>query len=176
MRERIDWRTAAALWPALVADPAALARPAILRFAGDGFMDQLQALLADRPGRLGELLVRNETWRDPQAGAATGTGEAGAVRLYQPTHGRFYLVAASLVCGRYGLPDKTVDAAREETVAFVLRRLGAAGVEYAWVPDGTGGGTWRPVTAVELAAGEERLPLVAMSHPEGPGRRRWLGS
>jgi hypothetical protein len=174
MRERIDWRTAAALWPAMLTEPAALARPAILRFAGDDFMDQLQALLADRPGRLEELLVQNETWRQPQAGPAPQTGGGGAVRLYQPAHGRFYLVAASLVCGRYGLPDKTVDAARDETVSFVLRRLDAPGNEYAWVPDGAGAGTWRPVTAVELAPGEERLPLVAMWHPEPPGRRRRL--
>jgi hypothetical protein len=173
MRERIDWRTAAALWPAVVADPAALARPAILRFAGDDFMEQLQALLGDRPGRIGELLVRNETWRQPQAGPASGT-DGGTVRLYQPAHGRFYLVAASLVCGRYGLPDKTVDAAKEETVSFVLRRLGAGGVEHAWVPDGTGGGAWRLATAVEPAAGEERLPLVATWHAEGPERRRRL--
>jgi hypothetical protein len=40
--------------------------PTILRFATDDFMEQLIALLANDPGRLGEYIARHETWRSPQ--------------------------------------------------------------------------------------------------------------
>lgn len=40
-------------------------RPAILRFAHDAFMDELLALLAYRPERLGEWVARAETWQRP---------------------------------------------------------------------------------------------------------------
>ena len=41
-------------------------RPAILRFATDDFMEQLLAVLAADPRRLGEFIARPETWRGPQ--------------------------------------------------------------------------------------------------------------
>lgn len=41
-------------------------RPAILRFATDDFMDQLLAVLATEPRRLGEFIARPETWRGQQ--------------------------------------------------------------------------------------------------------------
>ena len=59
---------------------------------------------------------------------ATGRGrpDAHAAKLYQPAHGRFYLVAASLVCRLPGLPDHVVDPRTGEKVGFVLRKLGRA--------------------------------------------------
>lgn len=39
------------------------ARPSILRFASDDFMDQLLAMLAADPRQIGSLLARPETWR-----------------------------------------------------------------------------------------------------------------
>jgi hypothetical protein len=44
------------------------------------------------------------------------------LKLYQPAHQRFYMIASCLVCGRAGLPDKTLDKGREERATFVLRR------------------------------------------------------
>src|SRR5436305_954482 len=32
----------------------------------------------------------------------------GEIKLYQPMHGRYYLVTGSLVCAQLGLPDHTV--------------------------------------------------------------------
>ena len=67
-----------------------------------------------------------------------------ARKLYQPAHGRFYLVATSLVCRLPGLPDHVVDTAKGERAAFVLRRLGADGTEEAG---------YRPATRPERSAG-----------------------
>jgi len=44
---------------------AAIARPAILRFASDSFMDELNTLLANEPSRVAELLAVPEEWRAP---------------------------------------------------------------------------------------------------------------
>src|SRR5687768_10180194 len=41
------------------------ARPAILRFASDEFMEQLLAMLAADPRQLGRVIARPETWRTP---------------------------------------------------------------------------------------------------------------
>lgn len=41
------------------------ARPAILRFDSDDFMERLLAALAQSPRRIGELVARPETWRTP---------------------------------------------------------------------------------------------------------------
>jgi len=43
------------------------ARPAILRFANDEFMEQIIAMLADNPRQLGDLVAAPETWRLPGA-------------------------------------------------------------------------------------------------------------
>lgn len=43
------------------------ARPAILRFDSDDFMERLLGLLERSPQRLGELVARPETWRTPLA-------------------------------------------------------------------------------------------------------------
>src|SRR5205085_12050380 len=48
---------------------------------------------------------------------------ASQLKLYQPAHQRFYLIVACCVCRIAGLPDKTIDAGREERATFVLRRL-----------------------------------------------------
>lgn len=41
------------------------ARPALFRFASDEFMQQVIAMLAEDPRRLGDSLARPETWRNP---------------------------------------------------------------------------------------------------------------
>ncbi|HEX2078388.1 MAG TPA: hypothetical protein VHG08_11785, partial [Longimicrobium sp.] len=69
----VVWQTPQPLWarfgataPAAAAAPDQ-ARPAILRFASDDFMDQLFATLARDPSRLDALIARPETWRAPAA-------------------------------------------------------------------------------------------------------------
>lgn len=61
--------------------------------------------------------------------AGVGVGaQAKTLKLYQPAHQRYYLVAAGLVCARAGLPDRAVNAGRGERASFVVRRLLPAAV------------------------------------------------
>ncbi len=181
MQDRAIWKTAPPLWRDGLAGTIELDRPAILRFDTDDFMTRLQTDLDLGDERnVGGYVVRPETWRDPVVGLSVPpTGEVP--RLYQPTHGRFYLVTGGLVCERYGLPDKVVHPNCGESVFAVLRRLepvGAAPVdpsdratyrEFGWVPAGPGG-SWAGV-ADGLVSGEERLPLFPMTYLDGHRRR-----
>ena len=227
----IGWVAPAPLWSrfgdlAQAVNRERFARPAILRFAHDAFMDELLALLAYHPEHLDEWLARYETWERPMRrpptadkldlpepvsrlntrltrertarAQANGTALARApaeldagppqLKLYQPVHQRYYLVTASLVCRRPGLPDRRVDPARQEQLRFVLRRLlpeaeasGAAATdprlwkEHAFVPQGNAA-EWHPVGEhpERLAAGEERLPMFALGMEPTDGKRRQL--
>jgi hypothetical protein len=101
------------------------------------------------------------------------------LKLYQPAHQRYYLVAANLVCARPGLPDRALATGGSEQVGFVLRRLlppaaGAAPVEHAFVKDASGA-RWQPVGAGDtLVAGEELLPLFSMGFTADNGQPRRL--
>lgn len=143
-------------------------RPRILRFASDRFMDDLTAVLSDDPSRLSDLEVGRETWRGPIE------SETGAPpKLFQPVHGRFYLLTASLVCRRLGFPDRFVDSRRGESVSMVLRRV-VDGAEQAWVVDGDRG-SWSPVSDASnprsLEPNEERLPAFRLGFEHELNRR-----
>jgi hypothetical protein len=200
----IAWHTPRPLWRNALedgADRTRFHRPEVLRFATDTFMEDLQSLLETDQTRVADLVVRTESWRDPATGwrpLATHEPQA-VVKLYQPAHQRFYLVTASLVCQVRGLPDKSVDAAREETTSFVIRRIpinaqgqllqaGTVGYfEYGWFGPEEG---WRKlddpdrVDLIENIGGdgassvihrEERLPLFKMGiTEERKGDRRRL--
>ena len=227
-RHDIGWVAPAPLWGrfgdfAQAGNRERFARPAILRFAHDAFMDELFALLAYHPEHLDEWLARHETWERPMRAPPTAAklsvpepasrlrarlthertaAEAPVVRapvpfvdelpqlkLYQPVHNRYYLVTASLVCRRPGLPDRRVDPGRQEQVRFVLRRLlpaadaaGAAATdprlwrEHAFVQIGNAA-EWRPVgaSADRLLAGEERLPMFGFGIERDAPRRQLVG-
>lgn len=112
------------------------------------------------------------------------------LKLYQPAHQRYYLVAASLVCGQYGFPDHHIDLGRQEAAGYVIRRVVYAHPskedetpydpddpdweEYAFVaaPDGF---VWKAVPFGKrdaLTEGEERTRLFNMNFNEANGRRR----
>jgi hypothetical protein len=108
------------------------------------------------------------------------------LKLYQPAHQRYYLIAASLVCQLPGLPDRGVDPGKQERATFVIRRLIAkSGVkrptadpssadEYAYITDASGTG-WRklaPAAVAALAAGEEQLPLFKSQYDGDDGKKR----
>lgn len=167
------------LWDDLAGAPARFRAPALLRFAGDDFIDQYQGVLDTAPKGLRGFVARPETWRDPAAGL-DAPASTGPLRLYQPVHGRFYLVATSLACRVPGLPEHTVDAARGETVAFVLRRIttvvDAKGREtetgeWAWVKRADGSEGWTRATAAALAADEEQVPMFASTFAGTGGLR-----
>jgi len=106
------------------------------------------------------------------------------LKLYQPAHQRYYVVAGTLACAIPGLPDRRLDGGHEQ-VGFVIRRMLPAAktadehaprVEYAFVKDGDGA-RWQRISdegPAGLAPGEERLPLFPLAHEESNGIRRTM--
>jgi hypothetical protein len=185
-RDRVRWLTAAPLWTRAAGGPAAgqrLGEPAILRFRGDDFMDQAQAVLAGRPEDLGRHVARQESWRSERAGWEATRGN-DPLTLYQPIHNRFYLAAATLVCQRPGLPDRALRRVAGDTVSLLMRRLvpragqsfdagdPARHHEQAWIGDRQGG-AWVTLDSPTLpATGEERLPMFPLPYAEADRNRR----
>ena len=68
VRDQIQWTAPAPLWANaadatdMIARRVKLQRPAILRFATDGFMDEFMAMLENDPIRLPELVAGPEAW------------------------------------------------------------------------------------------------------------------
>ena len=108
------------------------------------------------------------------------------LKLYQPAHQRFYLVAACLVCGVLGLPDRVINAGAQERVSFVVRRLlppdsassttfdPATWEEYAMVGAGRTPAWQKVGAAAGVVDGEEKLPLFPLTYQESDGRKRRL--
>lgn len=192
MRHDLEWLAPAPLWQPALDEGSGRGRfrqPAVLRFDSDGFMDELQGLLADDPETLRDRVAKPETWERPASGwAEAGDPSLGRpLKLFQPTHGRFYLAAAELVCRRAGLPQRKVDAAGGERASLLLRRLvpragavfdpddPATYTEHAWIGDRSAG-RWQGLEAPAGAPpeGEERLAMFPLpfTHEERP-RRLW---
>lgn len=115
------------------------------------------------------------------------------LKLYQPAHQRYYIVASSLVCGRAGLPDRAINAGKQERVSYVVRRMFPPGrldintplpafdpgtwEEYAFLST-PAGNRWQripkqtQVNAGVLIEGEDQLPLFAMNFADDDGRHR----
>jgi hypothetical protein len=158
----LTWVAAAPLWKGVVQDRSLMRRPALLRFTSDAFMEELFTVLASKTP---EDLAKSVT--PPEPGGAT-------LKLYQPVHGQFHLVAASLVCQRPGLPDHPIDTTREEKASFVLRRV-VGDDELAWIPpiDSSHPGSWQVVAHKDaITDKEELLALFPATFLEGDRRRR----
>ena len=179
----VQWVTASPLWPGIVlpgstnvADPR-MRKPALLRFASDSFMDDLAGLLEADPARVAQLEAQPESFRLPPPGEKMEDWEPklDRLKLYQPAHGHFYLVAATLACRLPGLPEHPADPARGETVSFVLRRVEQK-TEWAWTGDvATGDRGWTAVSEGEersVATGEDLLPLFPVNYEHRDRRRR----
>jgi hypothetical protein len=206
VRHPIAWQAPRPLWRG--AHPFAQA-PQLLRFASDDFMDQLIATLAEEPARLSDRIARFETWRDPPQPvdksdpilrvalpspmkdakrrrllrapvSAPPAPGARRLKLYQPAHQRYYVVAGSLACAIPGLPERTL-AGAQETVHLVVRRLMPATVtvtgprtEYAYVKQGDEAQWQKLAGGTDLAPGEELLPLFPLQHRDEEGRSHTL--
>ncbi len=156
-RESFDWLKPSPLWEAGLASARQpdFFQPQLLQFNDDNFIGAFRkALAANDPDKLRAALV--------PAGA-----QGSAPKLFQPAHGCFYLVTATLSCRVPGLPERTVRFADHESAFFVLRKF-VAGVEYAWVVDGTDK-RWQPMTGRTrtVAPMEERLPLFRVVGADG---------
>lgn len=163
----VQWMSPTPFWTDALSHGESTQKPALLRFTSDRFMDELLAQLASDPTALLERKARAESYQEAPLGAGNAwtSPSPSLMKLYQPAHGHFYLVAASLVCRKPGLPDHSVNIAEAEKVSFVLRRLhtdskSGAVTEYGWTTDGTG---WQVVSdPLSLLEVEERLPLFPM--------------
>ncbi len=158
MGEIFDWLQPSPLWqsgPARARQPGFF-RPQILEFRDDNFIDAAMTAAAARD---------TASFR---AAAAAQDGSA-PLKLYQPAHGRYYLVAAALTCRFPGFPEREIVAADGEGVFFVLRRY-IDGAEYGWVNK-----SWQPLdgNARRVLDGEERLTLSPM--PSSDGRKVFAG-
>lgn len=190
---------------------AQMRQPQMLRFATDTFMDEYMNVLNYQPEKLIEWQAQPEKWHAPSADPApvaklppmvqrlqrlrlataspsdlaqisvSVAQPSDKLKLYQPAHGRFYLVTGCLVCRLPGLPDRVVDNGAGERVSYVVRRLRPkAGAslpssfdlttcdEYAYV-EGKG---WQQAAPDALVAGEEQLPLFGVTYVERDGRKR----
>lgn len=165
----IQWVTASPLWSTASKEPVRMRAPQLLRFESDRFMEELTARLQALPRPELSGLVASPLPTDTP------------LKLFQPAHGHFYLVAAHLVCRLAGLPDHIVDVAGGEQVAFVLRRLEAEGTERAWVPDPDDATRqrhfWTSLKRGEeqrLAKDEELFPMFPVNFTVEERRRRLL--
>jgi hypothetical protein len=182
----VQWVTASPLWTDAVRgglrdatpqEEARMQQPTILRLATDDFMDELARVLAGDPAQLKAYEAQPASFRARPPGAPAAWPPVPAqLKLYQPAHGDFYLVTATLVCRRPGLPEHLVRPEVREKVGFVLRRV-AAGAELAWVDDPSApkGKTWRAVAAADaqtVVEGEDVKPMFPLNFSDAGRTRR----
>jgi hypothetical protein len=154
-------------------------KPVLLRFASDTFMKDFASMIGSSTtaGQLATMVAQPEGFSAPPIGAPADWTPPPPpnLKVYQPIHGRFYLVAASVVCQLAGLPDRGVDKTRGEKVSFVLRRYDGTN-EYAWAASDASAPTVKKWVQVKdlstLVAGEELLPMFPVLYPEGTRKRR----
>lgn len=149
----------------------------------------IRQLQLRRAGVLGALASRTLITQEDQQ-----TASDIPFKLFQPSHLRYYLVTASLVCQEIGMPDRVIDSTAQEKTSFVVRRMmlknpTAFGLnnpapspdenpslydEYAFVEIG-GAKAWQKLTNVQLlATNEEQNPLFAVNFTQSDTRRRRL--
>ena len=202
MNAQVLWLSPSPLWSELSAatDLTPYRRPAILRFATDTFMPELQSVLQNAPQNLRNYVAQGENWQNPLVGL--GKTATLPLKLFQPVHSRFYIITASLNCHMPGLPDHTVNPTQGESVGFVVRQLRpnpgysvadcasydpVKCSEYAWIPvpgaNGAPGAIgdqpeWAPLSQTNmvggLVVGEERLPLAPSQTGSNGSTRRTL--
>lgn len=152
------------------------------------YAKKIKKLTRDRD--LSKLKTDQEQSTDATADKAPS--EQMDFKLYQPAHLRYYLVAASLVCNRPGLPYRNINQGRQEKVSFVIRRVvpkdGQAAAtqqttgaqeewdEYAFIKTASGG-VWKILSTnhrTELSEGEEQFPMFSLDFDDVTGRKRRL--
>lgn len=118
-RHEIFWASPAPLWAHRLENGSSevFERPARLEFRRDEYVGELVRTLRAGTAAVADRLVAETDSGDPPRVPSE------AAHLYQPMHGRYYTVSASLVCRRRGLPDRSVRVVDDERVSVVVRRL-----------------------------------------------------
>ena len=114
--------------------------------------------------------------------SSTDSDGRRVLKLYQPVHQRYYMVATSLVCRMLGLPDRKIDAGVQEKASFVMRLLQPRAFADKIAPDPRDcdefalvNKQWQPLQNPEaLAEGEEKHALSPATYIEDDLRRRRL--
>lgn len=158
--EPVQWLSPAPTWDAVPGPAAGLNAPRIVELDTDAFVEAFLDLTGGRTGSPADLAAMS-----PQR--TVGVGPAAAYRLYHPLSRRYYLVTATLVCRRAGIPDHRV--AKGETVSFVVRRVEPDGTESAFLP-GREHGIWAPADRYAVRPGEQEhalheAPVAAFGEP-----------
>ncbi len=151
-----------------------------------------RSIAARKVLRSRRIAARREA-RAAVAPAPPATTPPDPPKLFQPAHQRYYLVTASLVCRKPGLPDRTVNPGKSERTSFVVRRLLPKDLrsfapapdpydwddvydEYAFVRTGGQAGWVRLDASSGLVRGEEEIPLFGSRYDDDDGKsRRVLG-
>lgn len=189
MAENILWMAPSFLWEEALKDKddkkQRLNQPAVFRFDNDSFMEELEDRLEKNPSSLKDLVFLKENWIEKRSGwlPRDDSKYIDIRKLYQPTHGFFYVAAAMLICRIPGFPDRKIDISNEEKASFLMRRLvpsdnkkridlddPASYIEYGII-EGKG---WRKASRSSAASDEERLPLFPMYFTENNVKRRLL--
>ena len=180
--ESLGWLAPAPVWgdAGVGVESPALLQPFLVELTSDQFMAEFLAVLGAQGGASPASLATMAPHR-----TSDGTA-SGPYRLYQPLSQCYYLVTASLVCRRVGIPDRAVRPSKGERTTFVVRHLADDGSEQAWIPatgppatpSASPTGSWIPaapptgswITAApgQLAVGEEtahRTPRRSRASP-----------
>lgn len=137
----------------------------------------VRKMLAKKPK--GSIAATAHEADDPHA---QGQTRQLPLKLYQPAHQRYYLVASSLICGIPGFPERAVVTGAAEQVKYVIRRLLPETPgntvdlrEFAYVKNAQGG-RWQRVNenASQLVAGEELLPVFPLTYRDDAAHMRTL--
>src|SRR5262249_29795730 len=117
-------------------------------------------------------------------GAQSGSTSSNRriLKLYQPVHQRYYMVATCLVCRMLGLPDRKIDTSAQEKASFVVRMLQPHPSADPITPDPRDcdefalvNKQWLPLNNPETVLdGEERRALSPAIYTEDDQRRRRL--
>jgi hypothetical protein len=161
--EVVQWLAPAPLWDegAVAAGNADIAQPWIAELTADQFVDQFLAIVRATDGSTPDQLAATA----PQVSLA---GQLAApYKLFHPLSQRYYVVSASLVCRRPGIPDHQVRARAGEKTTYVMRQLADDGSELAYVPakgaaltpGAPATGSWVAATGTALVPGEKQHPL-----------------
>ena len=169
-------------------EPVETVPPFLLKHASSRFLPtRTRQEIARRSSGALEAAAQSQSILDQSSGS---TLAPPTLKLYQPAHQRFYLVAGCLVCRQAGLPDHAVATNRQERVTFVVRRMlerttsGTQTVsanlpkvydEYAFVAK-RGKKEWQKIEGggEQLIKDEEQIPIPPMSFTDTDGRQRRL--
>jgi hypothetical protein len=160
-QEIFDWLKPSPMWSGDGSDirDGDLFRPRLLAFETDQFVNAFLGVVKQSAMGSGSAL-NDLVLKLPPGGAP--------FRLYQPAHGVFHLVCASLCCREAGFPDRVFRRAKGDKVVFVIRKLLPDGTELGWTGP-TGQKTWsiiaQPATTVPVD--EDRLPLMNANTKDG---------